>query len=156
MGSTQSGHHATMVSITLWTFCAYCMCPTALCVVALMLSGVGFLERLGVKFCGISIGIGRRQINLMLFFITLAALGLAKSLSGISYASHMRAESSLHTDQDDRFKMQLFRNQRNLWITGSNLVLWIIAWRLQSILKRPNSSGIASGSEGDDDKAKNK
>ena len=45
---------------------------------------------------------------------------------------------------DDRYKLQLFREQRNWWISLTNFILWMICWRVSGIMKRknfPNAAG---------------
>lgn len=121
-----------------WSFCAYVMFPTACVALTLMLSGVGMLERLGCRLCCVDIMVGGAKLNVMGIMVLLAAIGFVVSLYGVEKYERMRADHVEHASLDDRYKLQLFRDQRNWWISGSNMILWLVCWRLQSIMRRKN------------------
>ena len=139
-----------MISI-FWTFCAYVMFPMACVCLFLMLSNIGVLEKVGMGICGLDIRVGDAvRINMMFFFCVIAAGGWIVSMLGLEKMEKLRegpdGQGVQHASLDDRYKLQLFRDQRNWWISFTNLVLWLVCWRLQALIKRKHvADGAAPG-----------
>ena len=49
---------------------------------------------------------------------------------------HGNEKGMASATMDDRYKLQLFRDQRNWWISLSNFILWLVCWRLASLVQR--------------------
>eukprot|EP00392_Amoebophrya_sp_AT5.2_P015643 g15858.t1 len=111
------------------------MFPTACLALFLMLSGVGFLERLGCSICCADVKIGSLKCNILIFFVLLSSIGFCTSLYGVEKYERLRDQGTDHVSLDDRYKLQLFRDQRNWWISGCNLILWLVCWRVQALMR---------------------
>ncbi|CAD7963961.1 unnamed protein product [Amoebophrya sp. A120] len=142
-----------MMSI-FWTFCAYVMFPTACVALFLMLSGFGPLERLGCSICCADVKVGTMKCNVLVFFVLLSCVGFLTSLYGVEKYERLRKEGTDHVSLDDRYKLQLFRDQRNWWISGCNLILWLVCWRVQALMRWKNTvtSSAAPAAPGTSDK----
>ncbi|CAD7935619.1 unnamed protein product [Amoebophrya sp. A25] len=122
-----------------WTFCAYVMFPTACVALFLMLSGIGFLERLGCSICCADVQLGTFRCNILVVFVLFSVIGFGTSILGVEKYEKLRAEGTEHVSLDDRYKLQLFRDQRNWWISGCNLILWLVCWRVQALMRWKNT-----------------
>lgn len=89
-------------------------------------------------------------------FVMLAALGFGLSHTAVTKMEKLRTEGVEHVSLDDRYKLQLFRDQRNWWISLTNLILWIICWRVANIMKRKNAYAFNEEKKTDDQKAAKK
>lgn len=52
-----------------------------------------------------------------------------------------------------RYKLQLFRDQRNWWISGCNLILWLVCWRVQAMMRKKELWLATGGAPGGGAKA---
>jgi len=137
-----------------WGFLSYFMFPMACACLFLMLSGIGFLERFGHKIVCANIDLGGIiRCNVMFFFVCLACLGFVVSSMDIDKLSRLRDDGVEHVSLDDRYKLQLFRDQRNWWIALSNFVLWLTCWRLAALInKKIYGANGANGGPGSSSK----
>lgn len=79
------------------------MFPTACLALFLMLSGVGFLERLGCSICCADVKIGSLKCNILIFFVLLSSIGFCTSLYGVEKYERLRDQGTDHVSLDDRY-----------------------------------------------------
>jgi len=72
------------------------------------------------------------------FAVLIAGLGFIFSHIGVDKYNKLREETEKinSASQDDRYKLSLFRDQRNWWISLSNFVLWLVCWRLAGLVEK--------------------
>merc|ERR550519_397362 len=119
-----------------WGFLSYVMFPMACACLFLMLSGIGFLEKFGRNICHANVELGIVRCNVLFFFVVISALGFVVSSMDIDKLLRLRDDGVEHVSLDDRYKLQLFRDQRNWWIALSNFVLWLTCWRLAALINK--------------------
>ncbi|CEM03486.1 unnamed protein product [Vitrella brassicaformis CCMP3155] len=123
---------------SVWSFIAWICAPIAATLCILLLSGVVMLERLGQAMHSARLtspsdspGSGR-----VVTFITLVTLVLFayESVDLQKMRSTQAATSPYQVQMEDRWKMNLWRHQRNWWISLSNITLWIVCWRVSQLI----------------------
>ncbi|CEM03487.1 unnamed protein product [Vitrella brassicaformis CCMP3155] len=120
---------------SVWSFIAWICAPIAATLCILLLSGVVMLERLGHALCAAHISIGLARIRVVTF-ITLVTLVLFayESVDLQKMRSTQAAASPYQVQMEDRWKMNLWRHQRNWWISLFNITLWIVCWRVSQLI----------------------
>ncbi len=121
------------------------------------------LERMGCAVCCADVQVGAFRCNVLLFCVLLSCVGFVQAHFGVEKYEKLREGGNVASSQsssgetitfkdasmDDRYKLQLFRDQRNWWISLCNLVLWITCWRVQRLMRRhqqDRDSGTSGGS----------
>jgi len=123
--------------MTVWSFISYGLLPLGLIICVFILSGFNFLEKIGRSFCKLEIHIGEMRIRLPLVILlisTVCCLGEYHELTRMANQKQVRLQNL--SDIQELWKSQLWRHQRNWWLSLFSMILWGIVWRFSGIISR--------------------
>jgi len=119
--------------VSVWSFISYVLLPLGVVVCACILSGVKFLERIGTGFCKFELRAGELRIRLPLFVLLVSVVCFAGEFFELKRLETHRFK---HVDTAELWRSQLWRHQRNWWLSGFCTILWAIVWRFSGLVGR--------------------
>ena len=125
------------MTFSIWAILTWIVLPLGCVVVALILSGLQPLVWLGIRVSKIEIQLGFIVIKLPLLLSFLSGMCVVAEWLALERLKRLKmiALSSNVLGVDYAWKANLWRHQRNWWLSLSSLALWLVVWRLSVLIE---------------------
>mmetsp|Transcript_70940 Transcript_70940/g.132691 ORF Transcript_70940/g.132691 Transcript_70940/m.132691 type:complete len:129 (+) Transcript_70940:66-452(+) len=115
-----------------WKLTAFFILPLGMFLWALLLTGIGALEKIADAVCGVSMAVGPMHFTPPFLFVAVSVLSFAYESYELMNAGPKPGDGIISHDKE---LMGKWRHERNWWIILFNLVVWLTVWRLGSLLR---------------------